>query len=57
MSYPCVICDELITDDIVKCPGCDSENRQRPDYDPTPWCSYGHRSKADCDCGPIADND
>jgi hypothetical protein len=24
--------------------------------DPTPWCSYGHRTEADCDCGPIADN-
>ena len=28
-----------------------------PDYDPSPWCSYGHRTEADCDCGPIADND
>ena len=28
-----------------------------PDYDGSPWCSYGHRTEADCDCGPIADND
>jgi hypothetical protein len=27
------------------------------DYDPTPWCSYGHKTEADCDCGPIADNE
>lgn len=27
------------------------------DFDPTPWCSYGHRTEADCDCGPIADNE
>jgi hypothetical protein len=26
-------------------------------YDPTPYCSYGHRTKAACDCGPIAAND
>lgn len=25
--------------------------------DPTPWCSYGHMTKASCDCGPIADNE
>lgn len=58
MSYPCVICDELITDEIVMCPGCDSENRQHPDYDPSPWCSgCGARKKSDCHCGPIADNE
>jgi hypothetical protein len=27
------------------------------DRDPTPWCSYGHRTRAQCDCGPIADNE
>ncbi len=28
------------------------------DYDPTPWCSScGARRQADCDCGPIADNE
>lgn len=26
------------------------------DYDPTPWCSYGHRTQASCDCGDIAEN-
>jgi hypothetical protein len=25
--------------------------------DPTPWCSYGHKTASDCDCGPIAEND
>lgn len=25
--------------------------------DPTPWCSYGHRTQAECDCGPIAENE
>lgn len=33
--------DELLADD---------------DYDPTPWCSYGHRTEASCDCGDIAEN-
>lgn len=27
------------------------------DYDPTPYCSYGHKTKAQCDCGPIAENE
>lgn len=27
------------------------------DEDQTPWCSYGHKTKAECDCGPIAEND
>ncbi len=27
------------------------------DYDPTPYCSYGHKTKASCDCGPIAENE
>jgi hypothetical protein len=27
------------------------------DFDPTPYCSAGHPSKATCDCGPIADNE
>lgn len=26
-------------------------------YDPTPYCSAGHRTKAQCDCGQIADNE
>lgn len=25
--------------------------------DPTPYCSYGHKSAAACDCGPIAANE
>ncbi len=25
--------------------------------DPTPWCSYGHATKAQCDCGDIASNE
>lgn len=29
-----------------------------PDYDPTPWChGCGAREAAQCDCGPIADNE
>jgi len=27
------------------------------DADPTPYCSYGHKTKASCDCGPIASNE
>lgn len=28
------------------------------DHDPTPWCSgCGAMRKADCDCGPIAENE
>lgn len=27
------------------------------DDDPTPWCSYGHKTQKECDCGPIAEND
>jgi hypothetical protein len=26
-------------------------------YDPTPYCSYGHMTKESCDCGPIAENE
>lgn len=26
-------------------------------FDPAPYCSYGHRSAATCDCGPIAENE
>lgn len=29
----------------------------RDNYDPTPYCSYGHKNAASCDCGPIADNE
>ncbi len=25
--------------------------------DPAPHCSYGHSSRAQCDCGPIASNE
>ncbi len=25
--------------------------------DPAPYCSYGHPSRAQCDCGDIASND
>ena len=32
------------------CPEC-------KDYDPTPWCSYGHKTAKECDCGPIAENE
>jgi len=29
----------------------------RLEYDPTPWCSgCGAMREADCNCGPIADN-
>lgn len=27
------------------------------DFDPTPYCSYGHPSEASCDCEPIAENE
>lgn len=33
------------------------KQERKADYDPTPWCSYGHMRKADCDCGPIAENE
>jgi hypothetical protein len=26
-------------------------------YDPAPYCSYGHKTAKACDCGPIAKND
>lgn len=26
-------------------------------YDGAPYCSYGHKTKESCDCGPIADNE
>jgi hypothetical protein len=35
--------------EIALCDGC-----QR---DPAPYCSYGHRTKAQCDCGDIAENE
>ena len=38
-------------------PEHDSKCRHSPDYDPTPYCSYGHRTKVECDCGPLAEND
>lgn len=30
---------------------------ERDNYDPTPYCSQGHRNAATCDCAPIADNE
>lgn len=27
------------------------------EVDGAPYCSYGHKTKADCNCGPIAAND
>jgi hypothetical protein len=38
-------------------PEHDARCRLSPDYDPTPWCPYGHRGPEDCDCGPLARND
>jgi hypothetical protein len=26
-------------------------------YDGAPYCSYGHKTKESCDCGPIASNE
>jgi hypothetical protein len=26
-------------------------------YDGAPYCSFGHKTKADCDCPPIAANE
>jgi len=46
----CERCDQM---DEVHGPQCP----EHPDYDPTPWCPYGHRTKEQCDCGPLADND
>ena len=46
-----------------ECPECEAYDREHDhncklhaDYDPTPWCRMGH-SEANCDCGPIAEND
>lgn len=30
---------------------------RRANYDGAPYCSAGHRTKASCDCGPIAANE
>lgn len=38
-----------------QCDDCDK--LQDEESDPAPYCSYGHRTKEQCDCGPIADND
>lgn len=27
------------------------------EVDGAPYCSYGHKTKASCDCGPIAENE
>lgn len=27
------------------------------ELDPSPYCSYGHKTQASCDCGPIASNE
>ena len=39
--------------------GCEYPSRDAvPDADPTPWCHVcGAKEKAQCDCGPIAEND
>lgn len=32
----------------------DTDCREHPEYDPTPWCSgCGARRKSDCHCGPL----
>lgn len=47
----CSICLEYDHEHDAGCP-------EHPDYDPTPWCSgCGSRTKAGCECGPIAEND
>jgi len=50
---------------VAQCERCeqfDEVHDQRcphhPDYDPTPWCSgCGARSRTDCHCGAIAENE
>jgi hypothetical protein len=54
-------------DSLWCCPNCGStatfddaefERIQGIDQDPTPWCSgCGAMKKAQCDCGPIAENE
>lgn len=42
------------------CEGVEHETdcREHPDYDPTPWCNgCGARKRSDCHCGPLAEND
>jgi hypothetical protein len=39
------------------CGGC-GEHKDSCECDPTPWCSgCGATRKADCECGPLAEND
>jgi hypothetical protein len=48
------------TDELAKVIQSASEDwigTARDNYDPTPYCSYGHKIAATCDCGPIADNE
>jgi hypothetical protein len=43
---------------MVDCEDClEAHRRSDPNYDPSPYCSYGHMTKAQCDCGPIAENE
>jgi hypothetical protein len=59
--------EEMVANWIAEHGGCercaefdevhDSHCPNHPDYDPTPYCSGGHRTVKECDCGPIADND
>jgi len=46
----CQRCEDFGEVHGTKCPF-------HPDFDPTPYCSYGHMTKVQCDCGPIAEND
>jgi hypothetical protein len=34
-----------------------TDEERDPDYDGAPYCSYGHRTRESCDCGPIAENE
>lgn len=34
-----------------------AESLRKPPDDGAPYCSYGHKTKASCDCEPIADNE
>ena len=45
LCYHCGIAFELVEKEFLR------------NYDPSPYCIAGHKTKASCDCGPIADND
>jgi hypothetical protein len=50
-SSGCHLCDDYDREHDQNC-------RLHPDYDPTPWCgACGARRRADCHCGPLAEND